>query len=317
MVRGDTLLGYIVAVYEDEPYAHMIPIQDFFSALNDTYMVNSGSSDAAHLPNGAVISLSGGSVDSTGGRACAPKMQSSLPVVSDEVHMHALMLSRRQHMSDSPSSSRHIPGTVDPEPSLQTGEFGCSASAAAFCLQEQVRRQDEKKKTGRRLRSMFKLSKVWLWDVWYYWKYWFQNLSRYRAAASRRAMDLPDGFESSLYPEEAYLYDPPGQTAQVRHNLPRRRRFDSLMHGFVTFSAYLPVLCAIGSIVVSAVQVKGDQLMSKSSRARVILWAVVLAFQAALFITSCCTRPAQNILVARVAVVVVGLYVESQIRMFM
>jgi hypothetical protein len=50
VVRGDTLLGYIVAVYEDEPYALMIPMQDFFSALNDTYMVALNSSDAAHLP---------------------------------------------------------------------------------------------------------------------------------------------------------------------------------------------------------------------------------------------------------------------------
>lgn len=35
VVQGDTHLGYIVAVYDAEPYAHMIPIHEAFAAIQD------------------------------------------------------------------------------------------------------------------------------------------------------------------------------------------------------------------------------------------------------------------------------------------
>lgn len=37
VVRGSDLLGVIVAVYDNEPYAHMLPIEQVFSAIRSAY----------------------------------------------------------------------------------------------------------------------------------------------------------------------------------------------------------------------------------------------------------------------------------------
>jgi hypothetical protein len=37
VVRGSTLLGVIVAVYENEPYAHMLPMEQVFADIRAAY----------------------------------------------------------------------------------------------------------------------------------------------------------------------------------------------------------------------------------------------------------------------------------------
>lgn len=50
MVRGDTLLGHIVAIDEQQPYTYMTPVDEVFAALNTIHQVTPLSSDAASLP---------------------------------------------------------------------------------------------------------------------------------------------------------------------------------------------------------------------------------------------------------------------------